>query len=86
MVRGHINSKKDCPQCRMTEQLVHGGKAVRVGGSPSSWGPVGHNVIIKGDDGSYTTYQEFGTDKNTSIKKVISKWDATVVTNLVAGS
>lgn len=48
---------------------VHGGKVVRVGGAPSGWGPVGYNVVTKGDDGFYTIYQEFGTAKNTSLKK-----------------
>lgn len=51
-----------------TIHAVHGGTVVRVGGAPGGWGPVGYNVVTKGDDGKYVIYQEFGTAKNTSLK------------------
>lgn len=46
---------------------VHGGKVVRAGGAPAGWGPVGYNIVTKGDDGQYVIYQEFGNAGNAKV-------------------
>lgn len=48
---------------------VHGGKVTRVGGAPSGWGPVGYNIVTKGDDGQYVIYQEFGHASDAFVSK-----------------
>lgn len=48
---------------------VHGGKVARVGGAPANWGPVGYNIVTKGDDGQYVIYQEFGHASDAFVSK-----------------
>lgn len=48
-------------------RAVHGGKVIRVGYPPSGWGPVGHSIVVKSDDGYQEIYQEYGMAKNAKV-------------------